>query len=97
MVRLLPVPEAVKTYLGIFPDVELACTAVSAVIGQGIVPAALEMIDALSIKAVQNVSDAGYPDDAGAVLPDEQGAWQPPKPPIIQDWVLVLESASVRS
>ena len=37
-------------------------------IGQGIVPAALEMIDALSIQAVQNVSDAGYPDDAGAVL-----------------------------
>ena len=68
MVRLLPVPEAVKTYLGIFPDVESACTAVSAVIGHGIVPAALEMIDALSIRAVQNVSDAGYPDDAGAVL-----------------------------
>ncbi len=68
MVRVLPVPEAVKTYLGIFPDVESACTAVSAVIGRGIVPAALEMIDALSIQAVQNVSDAGYPDNAGAVL-----------------------------
>ena len=68
MVRVLPVPEAVKTYLGIFPDVESACTAVSAVIGHGIVPAALEMIDALSIQAVQNVSDAGYPSDAGAVL-----------------------------
>ncbi len=67
-VRILPVPEAVKTFLGIFPDVESACTAVSAVIGHGIVPAALEMIDALSIRAVQNVSDAGYPDDAGAVL-----------------------------
>ncbi len=29
--------------------------------------------------------------DIGAVTPDEEGAWQPPKPPIIQDWVLVLE------
>jgi glycolate oxidase len=67
-VRLLPVPEAVRTFLGIFPDVESACTAVSAVIEQGIVPAALEMIDALTIQAVQKVSDAGYPDDAGAVL-----------------------------
>ncbi len=67
-VRLLPLPEAVKTFLGIFPDVDSACTAVSAVIGHGIVPAALEMIDALSIRAVQNVMDAGYPDDAGAVL-----------------------------
>ena len=67
-VRLLPVPESVKTYLGIFPDVDSACTAVSAVIGNGIIPAALEMLDALSIQAVQNVADVGYPDDAGAVL-----------------------------
>ena len=67
-VRLLPVPEAVRTFLGIFPDVETACTAVSAVIEHGIVPAALEMIDALTIQAVQKVTDAGYPDDAGAVL-----------------------------
>ena len=67
-VRLLPLPEMVKTFLGIFPDIETACTAVSAVIGHGIVPAALEMIDALSIKAVQSVTDAGYPPDAGAVL-----------------------------
>ena len=67
-VRLLPVPEAVRTFLGIFPNVESACTAVSAIIEHGIVPAALEMIDALTIQAVQNVSNAGYPDDAGAVL-----------------------------
>ena len=68
MVRLLPLPESVKTFLGIFPDIDSACTAVSAVIGHGILPAALEMIDALSIQAVQSVIDAGYPDDAGAVL-----------------------------
>ena len=68
LVRLLPTPETVRTFLGIFPDIDTACTAVSAVIGHGIVPAALEMIDALSIKAVQNVTDAGYPNDAGAVL-----------------------------
>ena len=66
--RLLPLPETVKTFLGIFPEVDSACTAVSAVIGYGIVPAALEMIDSLSIKAVQNVADLGYPEDAGAVL-----------------------------
>jgi len=68
VVRLLPLPETVKTFLGIFPDIDSACTAVSAIIGYGIVPAALEMIDALSIRAVQNVMDAGYPLDAGAVL-----------------------------
>ena len=68
IVRILLLPEAVKTFLGIFPDVDSAATAVSAVIGHGIVPAALEMIDALTIRAVQNVMDAGYPEDAGAVL-----------------------------
>ena len=67
-VRLLAVPESVRTFLGIFPSVESACTAVSAIIEHGIVPAALEMIDALTIQAVQKVNDAGYPDDAGAVL-----------------------------
>jgi glycolate oxidase len=68
VVRLLPLPETVKTFLGIFPDLDSACTAVSAIIGYGIVPAALEMIDALSIRAVQNVMDVGYPPEAGAVL-----------------------------
>ena len=68
LVRLLPVPEAVRTFLGVFADIDSACTAVSAIVGHGIIPAALEMIDALSIKAVQNVTDAGYPNDAGAVL-----------------------------
>ena len=68
VLRLLPLPETVKTFLGIFPDIDSACTAVSAVIGHGIVPAALEMIDSLSIEAVQNVTDLGYPEDAGAVL-----------------------------
>ena len=68
MVRLLPVPETVRTFLGVFPDIDSACTAVSAVIGHGILPAALEMIDAQTIRAVQSVMDAGYPEDAGAVL-----------------------------
>ena len=68
LARLLPLPETVRTFLGVFPDIDSACTAVSAVISYGIVPAALEMIDALSIQAVQKVADAGYPNDAGAVL-----------------------------
>jgi len=68
LVRLLPLPEAVKTYLGVFRDIESACTAVSAVIGHGIVPAALEIMDATAIRAVQQSMDAGFPEDAGAVL-----------------------------
>ena len=68
VVRLLLLPEVVKTFLGIFPDIDSASTAVSTVIGYGIVPAALEMMDALTIRAVQESMDAGYPADAGAVL-----------------------------
>ena len=67
-VRILPLPAAVRTFLGIFPDIDSACTAVSAIIAQGFVPAALEMMDAVTIRAVQKTTDAGFPDDAGAVL-----------------------------
>jgi len=68
IVRLLPLPPMTKTYLGVFPELNMACDTVSAVISQGIVPAAMEIIDALTIKAVQNVVDVGLPKDAGAVL-----------------------------
>ncbi len=67
-VRLLPVPAAVKTFLGVFSSIDSACTAVSAVIAQGTVPAALEMMDSVTIRAIQRTTDAGFPDDAGAVL-----------------------------
>ena len=68
VVRLLPEPEAVTTLLGIFPDVPSGARAVAGIIGGGMVPAAIEMIDALTIRAVQNAFDAGYPEDAGSVL-----------------------------
>ena len=54
--------------LAAFGDVESASLAVSNVIGAGIVPAALEMMDALTIEAVEPQYHAGYPMDAGAVL-----------------------------
>ena len=68
VLRLLPVPEAVRTQLGIFPDIDSACTAVSSIIGQGVVPAAMEMIDSVSIRAILNVAKDVFPADAGAVL-----------------------------
>lgn len=68
IVRLLPLPPMTKTYLGVFPELNMACDTVSSVISQGIVPAAMEIIDALTIKAVQNVVDVGLPKEAGAVL-----------------------------
>ena len=67
-VKLTPLPEAVKTLLADFETVADASTAVSAIIESGVVPAALEMMDNLSIRAVERSVHAGYPTDAGAVL-----------------------------
>jgi glycolate oxidase len=68
LVKLLPVPESVVTLMAAFPTIETASHAVSAVIGHGILPAALEMMDQVTIGAVEAHYRAGYPTDAGAVL-----------------------------
>lgn len=68
LVRLTPTPEATLVLLAAFPDIESASRATSRVIGAGIVPAALEMMDNLTIQAVEPAYHAGYPMDAGAVL-----------------------------
>jgi glycolate oxidase len=67
-VKLLPIPEAVVTLMAAFPTIETASQAVSDVIGHQIVPAALEMMDQVTIGAVEAAYRAGYPTDAGAVL-----------------------------
>lgn len=66
--RLTPNPEAVLTLLAIFPSVLSASRAVSSIIAAGIVPAALEMMDALVIEAVEKAYHFGFPTDAGAAL-----------------------------
>ena len=67
-VRLLPLPEAVRTTLALFESVEAASAAVSDLIARGIVPAALEMMDKLALSAIEAAFHAGYPPEAGAVL-----------------------------
>ncbi len=66
--RLLPLPESVRTLLAIFPDIATGSAAVSAIIGAGIVPSALEMMDRVICQAVERAFHAGYPEDAGSVL-----------------------------
>ena len=68
LVRLLRLPEAVRTLLAIFDEMDRASNAVSAIIGQGFVPAALEMMDNEVIQAVEPTLHVGYPMDASAVL-----------------------------
>jgi len=68
-VRLTPLPEAVETLLAIFPDVVTACRLVGRIVGEGMLPAALEIIDRRTIEAVEaSRYRAGLPVDAGAVL-----------------------------
>ncbi|SEL68775.1 glycolate oxidase [Nonomuraea pusilla] len=67
-VRLTRVPEAVTTVLAAYGTIEQGGEAVSAIIAAGIVPAAIEMMDALSIEAAEAAVRCAYPSGAGAVL-----------------------------
>ena len=68
LLRLVPLPESVRTFLVIYDSVRAASSAVSAIIRAGVVPAALEMIDQMTIRAVEPILHTGFPLDAEAVL-----------------------------
>ena len=67
-VKLLPRPAAVQTLVADFPSVEQAGDTVTAIVAAGIVPAAVEMMDALAIEAVEAAVSAGYSRDTAAAL-----------------------------
>jgi glycolate dehydrogenase FAD-linked subunit len=66
--RLVREPEDVLTVLAGFHSVDEASAATTAIIGAGVLPAAIEMMDALAIEAVEAAVHCGYPEGAGAVL-----------------------------
>jgi glycolate oxidase subunit GlcD len=67
--RLVPLPSAIRTLLADFSNVDDASRAVSAIIAAGLIPAALEMVDGATIRAVEaSVFAAGLPLDAEAAL-----------------------------
>jgi len=67
-VRLLRLPRSTRVCVAAFGDVEAASAAVSAIVGAGLLPTALEIMDKLIVSAVEAHYHAGYPTDAGAVL-----------------------------
>lgn len=67
-VKLLPKPERAQVILAAFDDVVKAGMAVGNIISAGIIPAGLEMMDKLAIKAAEDFVHAGYPVDAEAIL-----------------------------
>jgi glycolate oxidase len=67
-VRLLALPERTETLLAAFPTVRQAAAAVSEIIGAGIIPAALEMMDRIVIDACERFMAMGFPAGAQALL-----------------------------
>ena len=67
-VKLLPKPESAQVVLAAFDDVGKAGQAVGDIIAAGIIPAGLEMMDGLTIRAVEDFIHAGYPVNAAAIL-----------------------------
>ncbi|NJD88125.1 MAG: FAD-binding protein [Betaproteobacteria bacterium] len=67
-VKLLPKPQTAQVVMASFTNVEAAGEAVAAVIGAGIVPAGLEMMDRLATAAVEDYVHAGYDLEAEAIL-----------------------------
>jgi glycolate oxidase len=68
VVKLTPVRQTTRTLLAIYDDLNDASRTVSEIIAAGIIPAALEMMDRLSVHAIEEFVHAGFPTDAAAVL-----------------------------
>jgi glycolate oxidase len=68
VVRILRTPAATRTVFATFPSTDEAGAAVGAIIGAGIVPAAIEMCDQLAIEAIVKATGVDWPLDVGAAL-----------------------------
>ncbi len=66
--RVIPVAESHETMVAYFDSIDAAGQAVSDIVAAGIVPAAIEIMDTLSIEATENWTHAGYPLDVAAAL-----------------------------
>jgi glycolate oxidase len=66
--RVVPVPETVRTLVAYFDAMEDAGQTVSDIVAGGIVPGALEIMDRLSLRAAEEATAAGNPLDVGAAL-----------------------------
>ena len=66
--NLMPIPGYVETMLVSFPSLDSAMRTVTDIISRGILPATLEAMDQVTVRAIEGFIHAGYPTDAGAVL-----------------------------
>src|ERR687895_2072893 len=97
-VRLVRDPQAIRTLLADFTSIDEAARAVSAIIGSGIIPAALEMMDNPTIRAVEaSIYAAGYPVDADAVLLVELDGLAAGLPADVRTVETILHDAGARA
>ncbi|MFZ5644692.1 MAG: FAD-binding oxidoreductase [Bacillota bacterium] len=68
ILRLIPLPEAKRTLLCVFDDLDDAAVAVTRILNSKIVPSMLELLDQPSAGLIQSYMNAGYPTDAEAIL-----------------------------
>ncbi|MBA3714141.1 MAG: FAD-binding protein [Pyrinomonadaceae bacterium] len=73
VLRVVKRPEAIKTLIAAFDSTDEAGEAVSRVIAEGIVPAAVEMMDRLALEAAEAAVHAGYPDCEALLLVEVDG------------------------
>ncbi len=66
--KLIPKPKYAKSYMGIFPNVEMAMNAVFKSLANGANPVAMEFLDSLVVKAVKEKLGIDLPKEAGALL-----------------------------
>ncbi|QSA99071.1 FAD-binding protein [Methylococcus sp. EFPC2] len=66
--KLLPLPETAQVLLAAYESIEQAGEAVAAVIAAGLIPAGLEMMDNMALRAAEEFIHAGYPVDAAAIV-----------------------------
>ena len=71
--RILRKPEATRTFFATFPSTTEAGHCVSEIIGSGIIPAAIEMMDRLAIVAAKAATGLDWPDVGAALLMDVDG------------------------
>jgi glycolate oxidase len=98
-VRLLPIPERAQVVLAAFDDIEQAGRAVGDIIGAGVIPAGLEMMDRLAIRAAEDFVHAGYPDCAAILLCEVDGTNEEVSEHILQvrDLLLAAGATEVRT
>jgi glycolate oxidase len=94
-VRLLPIPDRAQVMLAAFDDIEKAGSAVGAIIAAGVIPAGLEMMDRLAIRAAEDFVHAGYPDCEAILLCELDGTNEEVSEQILQVCELLRTAGAI--